>query len=889
MIVALLTSASFGQGIYFPETQPAIPTVAVVSNQSNLATVILPQPPAAAAAIAVRSIASGNWTQPWVWDCTCIPSDAHDVTVSTGHTMNLANNASVNHLLIEAGATFGMSPDIQRTLTVRGDWDNQGSFTRGIGIVNFAGDDVQQVNGTTAFNALVVSNGLNLTLNGNTDVYDVLSVANGSNVNTNGLLSLRSSGASKSGSIAALNDGTVTGAITYERTVTAAYNGWLTIGAPFFDATIGQWNDDFVTTGFVGADYPNHNFVSIRTYDEAADNSANAFVPVLTSDDPIVPGLGYYVYANSGTYVFDVTGEPVIGEFNLPIQFTSSGQPLSDGMNVLANPYPSNVSWDSEDGWVKHNVLGAIYVWDVGLNQFRTYSNGYGVNGGSPLIRSGEAFWIQAFAENPVLTINENAKVAETTSPVNTTNEFLKLRISGLGLGDEMIIALAENATTNFDTALDAYKYYSTTSVTSIASRSNDDISLAINHIPYSNEAIAVPIILTSTQVGPVVLTLQNVPDISDRCMYIEDLNTGLMYPVNETETIEFFTDVVNQSPRFMFHVSPAIKAEPTATSCNATADGAVTIDGVGSGPWSYYWSDSDGNALGNQMSTDQEFTVDGLTAGWYSINVTGIEECGSLSASIEITEPEALFLSGSATDLGCDEVNTGTITIDFGGGVGDYSVLWNDGSTEANRSELDAGAYTVVITDGNGCSIEETITVGAAPSVGAMFEVDQQIVNLQNGSATVYFTNLTSGATDFTWSFGDGSPVSNDQNPSHTFTQTGNFIVTLNASNETCSGVYQLVVIVEQGVGVNDFSISDEVDVFASEGFTVINFGHSDYRDYRIDVFNTLGQRLIAPMEGRYGSQRLNLNVIRSVPIVLVTIQNTTTGQRHTFKILRH
>ena len=888
LIALFVAITSFAQGTYFPETQASMPSSVPAAVQPINDISILPLPPAAAAAVEVRSIASGNWTQPWVWDCTCIPNDGHDVIVSTGHIMNLANNASVNHLSIEAGATFGMSAEVQRTLIVNGDWTNEGTFTRGIGVVNFAGEDVQQVNGTNAFNAVVVNSGLDLTLNGATDIYDVLSIQGGSNVNTNNLLNLRSSGASKSGSIASLNDGTLTGNITYERTVVAGNNGWLTIGAPFTDATIGQWNDDFVTTGFVGADFPAHSFVSIRTYDESADNSAAAFVPVLTSDDPITPGLGYYVYANSGTYVFDVTGTPVTGEFDLPIYFTGTGQPLSDGMNVLANPYPSNISWDSQDGWVKENVLGAIYVWDVSLNQFRTYSNGYGVNGGSPLIRSGEAFWIQSYAENPVLTINENAKIAETTSPVNTTNEFLKLRITGLGLGDEMIIALAEGATTNFDTALDAYKYYSSTSITSIASRSADDISLAINHVPYSDEAVAVPIILTSTQIGPLVLTLQNVPQITDRCMYIEDLNTGILYPVNETETIEFFTDVVSQTPRFMFHITPPITAEPTASLCNAGATGTIEIEGIGAGPWSYFWLDGDGNVLGSQVSAEQAFLVEGLTAGWYTINVTGIEQCGSLSAQVEVVEPEPLFLSGSATELGCDEVDTGTISIDFGGGVGDYSVLWSDGATDANRTGLEAGEYSVVVTDGNGCTVGESITIDAAPSVAALFEVDQQIVNLQNGTATVYFTNFTDGATNFTWTFGDGSPVSTDENPSHTFTQTGNFIVTLNASNDECSGVYQLVVIVEQGVGVDDVSIADEVNVYASEGFTVINFGHSDLRDYRIDVYNMLGQRLIAPMEGRYGSQRLNLNVIRSVPTVLVTIQNTVTGQRHTYKILR-
>jgi PKD repeat protein len=47
----------------------------------------------------------------------------------------------------------------------------------------------------------------------------------------------------------------------------------------------------------------------------------------------------------------------------------------------------------------------------------------------------------------------------------------------------------------------------------------------------------------------------------------------------------------------------------------------------------------------------------------------------------------------------------------------------------------------------------------------------------------TVYFTNLSSGATDYGWSFGDGDS-SADSNPVHTYTTSGIYTVTLNATN---------------------------------------------------------------------------------------------------------
>jgi PKD repeat protein len=46
-------------------------------------------------------------------------------------------------------------------------------------------------------------------------------------------------------------------------------------------------------------------------------------------------------------------------------------------------------------------------------------------------------------------------------------------------------------------------------------------------------------------------------------------------------------------------------------------------------------------------------------------------------------------------------------------------------------------------------------------------------------------FTNASTGAgLIYTWDFGDGSPVSNQANPVHTYTAVGNYTVTLTATN---------------------------------------------------------------------------------------------------------
>ena len=47
----------------------------------------------------------------------------------------------------------------------------------------------------------------------------------------------------------------------------------------------------------------------------------------------------------------------------------------------------------------------------------------------------------------------------------------------------------------------------------------------------------------------------------------------------------------------------------------------------------------------------------------------------------------------------------------------------------------------------------------------------------------SVQFTDLSINATSWTWDFGDGSPVSNEQNPGHTYSARGTYTVTLTIS----------------------------------------------------------------------------------------------------------
>lgn len=91
---------------------------------------------------------------------------------------------------------------------------------------------------------------------------------------------------------------------------------------------------------------------------------------------------------------------------------------------------------------------------------------------------------------------------------------------------------------------------------------------------------------------------------------------------------------------------------------------------------------------------------------------------------------------------------------------------------------------YTATVTDVNGCSDTDDVTVTVLNNPVAAFSNALPC----NGSPIQFTDNSTGNPTSWQWDFGDGSPPSNGQNPTHTYTQTGPFTVTLTATAGGCS-----------------------------------------------------------------------------------------------------
>ncbi|CAM1333089.1 gliding motility-associated C-terminal domain-containing protein [Tenacibaculum aestuariivivum] len=103
----------------------------------------------------------------------------------------------------------------------------------------------------------------------------------------------------------------------------------------------------------------------------------------------------------------------------------------------------------------------------------------------------------------------------------------------------------------------------------------------------------------------------------------------------------------------------------------------------------------------------------------------------GKLVKSIVL--PGVIKVSATESNMLCNGDNNGSIELVVSGGYGDYLYSWSNGATTKNISGLAAGAYTVTITDKQGCT----------------FTKEYKITELEELSLSILASNLSCGASD--------------------------------------------------------------------------------------------------------------------------------------------
>ncbi|MEM8528468.1 MAG: gliding motility-associated C-terminal domain-containing protein [Bacteroidota bacterium] len=99
--------------------------------------------------------------------------------------------------------------------------------------------------------------------------------------------------------------------------------------------------------------------------------------------------------------------------------------------------------------------------------------------------------------------------------------------------------------------------------------------------------------------------------------------------------------------------------------------------------------------------------------SGLYRDSIRLAVGCDSVViTNLTVLEPLVISTNQNAIATG-EMVADGRVTVMVSGGAGDYEIVWSDGVEGANRDDLLGGeTYEITVIDGEGCSIQTTITI---------------------------------------------------------------------------------------------------------------------------------------------------------------------------------
>jgi gliding motility-associated-like protein len=265
--------------------------------------------------------------------------------------------------------------------------------------------------------------------------------------------------------------------------------------------------------------------------------------------------------------------------------------------------------------------------------------------------------------------------------------------------------------------------------------------------------------------------------------------------------------------------------------SCNGMSDGFIRIDPTnGEPPFLYSWSGPDGfSSASNYISV--------LIAGQYVLTITDNNYC-TATDTFALVEPEVLgigaILSASSDggyNINCAGTLSGSIEIVPLNAAGSIEYLWSDGISGRTREGLAAGDYKVIISDGNNCHADTTLTLSEPDSLKVTYQITQPFCPDKPDGLIIL--NVTGGVagTGYTYEWSDNSTGSILTNvPSGKYsvivTDLNRCAVTssikVEAVNQTCLQIPDAIS--PDGDGINDFWNIGLIELYPEVEITIYN-----------------------------------------------------------------
>ena len=448
-----------------------------------------------------------------------------------------------------------------------------------------------------------------------------------------------------------------------------------------------------------------------------------------------------------------------VGTYTLTVTNNENGCSSSDEVSVTDNTTAPTLSVNISGVLNCENTTVTINSTSTAANSNFSWTgpNNFLSNVANPIVSIAGVYELTVVDNNNGCSNSIQALVMETTAPTATISNQTNVACNGDMNGSATVSAnggagnftyqWSSGGTNATENGLSAGMYTVTVTdaeqCTATAVVTITQPALLVANASATNEtaagandgtAIANPTggTLDYTYVWSTGMTTQMISGLTPN-MYTVTVTDANMCTAVETVTVSNFdcADVLLD-----FQVNPV--------NCNGGENGSLTALVTSNATTiTYMWNNGVMDA-----------TNSGLTAGTYSVTIMDSNGC-ELTGSATVTEPPAITIATSSTNISCNGAMDGTATAMASGGTGTLTYFWNNGMTTPTITGLAPGTYTVNVSDANSCGENVDVVITQPTALVLNVSTTSETANAANDGTALAEISGGDGNYSFLWSNG--------------------------------------------------------------------------------------------------------------------------------------
>ena len=255
---------------------------------------------------------------------------------------------------------------------------------------------------------------------------------------------------------------------------------------------------------------------------------------------------------------------------------------------------------------------------------------------------------------------------------------------------------------------------------------------------------------------------------------------------------------------------------------------------------------------------SDLDAVFNTIKAGLYTIRVTDRNNCFK-ELPLTITQPDAITIDYQISDyngfsVSCLGSSNGSINISLAGGTTnntDYTFSWStsDGSgldlSSLNQNGLTAGTYNLIVSDDNGCSIQQEIVLDEPTEITITENISDYSgyqVSTSGGSDGTIVLNVVGGTNSFTyqWSTNDGSGLAINQKDQSGLSAGTYTVVVTDSNGCSVTKTYTLEEPTALLISIDNSVVSNIACFEGNTGKIKIDIDQASVGPYTYEIFGT-------------------------------------------------